>query len=172
MLTDELREVVHKFFIKIRRRRKPRLRDTGSQYVTGCCTSAAGDKKRIPRKGCRWRKEGVACRTENGACVPSLGITVATLAVSNHRDPLAASRRIRYERPDSLSPPLPVSRSIASLFACEARVFPTTTKTKTTSPLFLSSSPRRDEERRRRGTKPLSSARLNGVILISRYRLN
>lgn len=123
MLTDQLYKMLYEFFIKIDASisLKPRLRDTGRQYVTGCCTSAAGDKKRISRKGCRWRKEGVACRTDDGACVPSLGITVATLAVSNHRDPLAASRRIRYGRSDS--PPLLV-RSIASLFACEISVFP------------------------------------------------
>jgi len=77
MLTDQLYKVLHEFFIKIDASvgPKPRLRDTGRQYVTGCCTSAAGDKKRISRKGCRWRKEGVACRTDDGACVPSLGIT-------------------------------------------------------------------------------------------------
>lgn len=123
MLIDQLYKVLPEFFTKIDASvgPKPRLRDTDRQYVTGCCTSAAGDKKRISRKGCRWRKEGVACRPDDGACVPSLGITVATLAVSNHRDPLAASRRIRYERPDS--PPLSV-RSIASLFACETNVFP------------------------------------------------
>lgn len=50
---------------------------------------------------------------------PRVPDNVATLAVSNHRDPLAIPRRIRHERPDS--PPV---CSIASLFACEASVFP------------------------------------------------
>lgn len=163
----------HKFFIKIRRRRKQRLRDTGSQYVTGCCTSAAGDKKRISRKGCRWRKEGVACRTENGACVPSLGITVATLAVSNHRDPLAASRRIRYERPDSLSL-LPFPFRVRSRPCSRARPEffhedEDDVAVAAALSLIIFSPGRKTKTKR---NKPLSSVRLDGVILISRYRLN
>jgi len=78
--------------------------------VHGCCTSAVGNKKGGgigvrdvggEKKGSRGRVE--RWRRGGSACVPHAPINVATLAVSNHRDPLAAPCRIRVRRDPILS---------------------------------------------------------------------